>query len=306
MEQILDKVTKTLKLNSDPEYYIAFSDVHGNSQSIDLIERAQFDYPSAQLVGLGDYIDGRRNSKMVLDFLIRMKSKGAIILRGNHEQMLLDYARGFDLEHLWFFNGGKTTLRSLFGPKNLSFKAGRRLLLDSPYVDFLMSLPIMLETPSYLFLHAGVKPVANFDDLSLYHKDNGQTDLENYNEFRLWARKDYFFTRKDWNIFFAHNETGKTIVTGHTPTALVVGYFEDKRVITKAPFTKCVVKPLKYDGEAARILIDNGNHSRYPTHDGNIVVLDGKGNIIKVYDSKHTLGISWQDYAQENKAYLAH
>lgn len=26
MEQILDKVTKTLKLNSDPEYYIAFSD----------------------------------------------------------------------------------------------------------------------------------------------------------------------------------------------------------------------------------------------------------------------------------------
>lgn len=57
MEQILDKVTKTLKLNSDPEYYIAFSDTHGNSQSIDLIERAQFAYPSAQLVGLGDYIN---------------------------------------------------------------------------------------------------------------------------------------------------------------------------------------------------------------------------------------------------------
>lgn len=114
MEQILDKVTKTLKLNSDPEYYIVFSDLHGNSQSIDLIKRAQFDYPSAQLVGLGDYIDGRRNSKMVLDFLIRMKSKGAIILRGNHEQMLLDYARGFDLEHLCFFNGGKTTLFGYF------------------------------------------------------------------------------------------------------------------------------------------------------------------------------------------------
>ena len=98
------------------ENYIFISDIHGNHETLGLIEQAKKDFPYAQLVTGGDYIDGRDSVKEVLDYLIEQKSEGAIVLLGNHEQMLLNYAN--EREHqdgIWFFNGGSDTLRQLLG-----------------------------------------------------------------------------------------------------------------------------------------------------------------------------------------------
>lgn len=109
-------INNTLADDRVKENYIFISDIHGNHETLGLIEQAKKDFPYAQLVTGGDYIDGRDSVKEVLDYLIEQKSEGAIVLLGNHEQMLLNYAN--EREHqdgIWFFNGGSDTLRQLLG-----------------------------------------------------------------------------------------------------------------------------------------------------------------------------------------------
>ena len=83
-------INRTLLDDRVKENYIFISDIHGNLETLDLIKQATADFPEAQLVAGGDYVDGREHVKEVLDYLIEQKSEGAIVLLGNHEQMLLN------------------------------------------------------------------------------------------------------------------------------------------------------------------------------------------------------------------------
>ncbi len=57
------------------ENYIFISDIHGNLETLDLIKQATADFPEAQLVAGGDYVDGREHVKEVLDYLIEQKKR---------------------------------------------------------------------------------------------------------------------------------------------------------------------------------------------------------------------------------------
>lgn len=294
--------------------YIFISDIHGNKKTIDLIKTARSNYADYTLVGGGDYIDGRKDSKAVLDYLISQDN--AIILRGNHEQMLIDFTEGRDepinddigyMQPLWFANDGKTTLHSLFHYKfsNSKYKLAQTMLKNSKYYQFLKQMSIMYDTPYIIFVHAGVLPRADYDNPENY---KGIANYD-YDMYRLWARREYIYefekdipvhqytiddkTHKEVNLpVFAHNETGKTIVTGHTPTALISGIFDKThKQVSKKPFTRCNVLTIQYPNEPARIFTDNGNHSRYPKHDGNVVVIDNKGTVIDIYNYDHPNGI---------------
>lgn len=293
--------------------YIFISDIHGNKKTIDLIKTARHAYPTYTLVGGGDYIDGRKDSKAVLDYL--MSQDNAIILRGNHEQMLIDFAEGRDepinddigyMQPLWFANGGKTTLHSLFHYKfsNSKYKLAQTMLKDSKYYQFLKQMPIMYDTPNIVFVHAGVLPIKDYANPENY---KGTANYD-YDMYRLWARSEYIYkcsndipvhqytvdakNHKEVNLpVFAHNQTGKTIVTGHTPTALISGIFDKTyKQVPKKPFTHCDVLTIQYPNEPARIFTDNGNHSRYPNHDGNVVVMNNKGIIVNIYSNTHPSG----------------
>ena len=67
-------INNTLADDRVKENYIFISDIHGNHETLGLIEQAKKDFPYAQLVTGGDYIDGRDSVKEVLDYLIEQKS----------------------------------------------------------------------------------------------------------------------------------------------------------------------------------------------------------------------------------------
>ena len=77
---------------SDPLYVIP--DIHGHAEKLDhalsLIHREAG--PKAPIVFLGDYVDRGPDSRGVIQTLINGLDAGNpwIILRGNHEQMMLD------------------------------------------------------------------------------------------------------------------------------------------------------------------------------------------------------------------------
>lgn len=285
-------VNSTLIDDREKENYIFISDIHGNLETLTLIDQAQKDYPEAQLVAGGDYIDGRSHVKEVLDYLIEQKARGAIVLRGNHEQMLLNFAdKKEHQEGIWFYNSGNKTLINLFGQE-----VAAEELKGSKYYRFLNGCPIMYETPHLIFVHAGVRPDEKYNDPATYTETTYGLKFD-YDFFRIWARERYWYSDIE-NEVIAHNLTGKTIVTGHTPTAGLEGNFDDGRKLEHLAWDHCVVRALQYPGEPARVFTDGGSHSDpliYPHNDGNIVVFNNEGKIIRVYNWDNPKGTEFNE-----------
>jgi len=138
---------------------------------------------------LGDFIDKGPNSKGVIDYIMRMQATGHRVhcLRGNHEQMCLDSTRSKKRFSRWMRYGGRETLKS-FG----SFRK-----LPARYVEWMDNLPLHLETPGYLFVHAGI-------DTKIEDPLSDRRSL-------LWAR--------GWEYNFDRDWLGdRILVHGHTPT----------------------------------------------------------------------------------------
>ncbi|MBW8009191.1 metallophosphoesterase family protein [Lactobacillus helveticus] len=285
-------VNRTLEDNQKKENYIFISDIHGNLETIDLIEQAKKDYPLAQLVTGGDYIDGREHVKEVLDYLMDQKNQGAIVLLGNHEQMMLNFADGIEHQNgIWFYNGGGKTLTNIFGRTFLPEK-----VRESKYYCFLKSCPTMYDTPQIILVHAGVRPDEKYNDPATYNKEVYGLKFD-YDFYRIWAREEYWYSNQVDEII-AHNRTGKTIVTGHTPTAALEGKYNDGRKMKQLLRDDCIVRKMQYPGEPARIFTDGGSHSDpliYPHNDGNVVVLDGDGKIVRIYNWKNPQGIEFNE-----------
>ena len=108
---------QTLEANKSKKHYIFISDIHGNIETLELIKKARADYPDAQLVAGGDYLDGRWDVKPVIDYLQEAANNdNAVILKGNHEQLFLNYAQEQEYQAgIWFYNGGALSLDSLYG-----------------------------------------------------------------------------------------------------------------------------------------------------------------------------------------------
>lgn len=183
----------------EKEKYFVVGDIHGCLSK--LKELLTYHNPKTeQLVFIGDYIDRGPDSKGVLDFVMEKQKEGAWCLKGNHEQLLenaidnLSNSNFSNVDYkLWIRNGGNTTVDSFDLKKWVTNEEIYNELMK--YNPFLNSLPYYKETNNIIFVHAGVDLMAE--------------DWRNELDDMLWIR-DFFH--------YSPNNTGKTIVFGHTPT----------------------------------------------------------------------------------------
>ena len=89
---------------------LVIGDIHGGLRALlQVLERANVS-PDDKLIFLGDYVDGWSESPQVLDFLIELKTTHkCVFIRGNHDDLLLEWLRGKDNE-LWHQHGGEATI----------------------------------------------------------------------------------------------------------------------------------------------------------------------------------------------------
>ena len=142
----------------------AITDIHGCNETFRrLLADINFG-PDDELFLLGDYIDRGPDSMGTLETIWKMIDQGlnVVCLRGNHEQMLIDYADGKQSCYDW-------------SPAPGRFKFT---------VDWFRELPYYHETPGYLLVHAGL----NFD----------ATDPLADTDSMLWARGWYDKVDKEW------------------------------------------------------------------------------------------------------------
>eukprot|EP00119_Amphimedon_queenslandica_P007061 XP_011408583.1 PREDICTED: uncharacterized protein LOC105315578 [Amphimedon queenslandica] len=85
---------------------IVIGDVHGQSAAFyRLLDRLEIDFERGdRLILLGDLVDRGDDSWSMVDWYEPESS--AFVLRGNHEQMLIDAATDPEWMELWLYNGG--------------------------------------------------------------------------------------------------------------------------------------------------------------------------------------------------------
>lgn len=167
----------TLDIAAIPTY--AIGDIHGR---YDLLVKAEAailrdggQLPGRKLiVTLGDYIDRGPESAQVIGHLMEPPPDGfdRICLAGNHEIAMLDYIDGWISYDDWMQMGSAELLKSygldpdhlpLVFPTGAKLDAFIRQSLPRTHIDFMRAMPVLLETPSVIFVHAGINPKLPLD-----------------------------------------------------------------------------------------------------------------------------------------------
>lgn len=203
--------------------FVAIGDIHGCVLSAQALIKKLEPWKDRTFVFIGDYIDRGPGSRQVVDFLIDFqKNHDCIMLRGNHEQLLLD-AYNTNNTKLWLYNGGNTTLKS-YGDD----------LTDIPFEHnlFYNETRIFHDTEDYFFVHAGLPP-----EVTIKEHINSKNGQEKF----LWERSHLKADKNNWE---------KTVVFGHTP---------DARPVVKPNMigidTGCVYKKIPGMGNLTAVLL---------------------------------------------------
>jgi serine/threonine protein phosphatase 1 len=184
-------------------------DVHGRrAQLAGLLEVLPRDTNSDTLVFLGDLIDRGPDAPGVVSDVIelyRADPEHVHVIRGNHEQMMLDFID--EDSRLWLSpaTGGEQTFQQYTSsPCRLEteedFESARRKIEESvpfEHLEFFRQRPLYHEDTYALYVHAGL--------------DHGKHPRDTESHHLLWTRDEGFYKKY----------RGKPCVFGHTPTTFL-------------------------------------------------------------------------------------
>lgn len=131
-------------------------DIHGGLRALhQVLERSQITKEDT-LIFLGDFVDGWSESPQVLDFLIELdKKQTCIFIRGNHDDLLLNYLKTNSYHQEWFKHGGQSTIDCY---QMVSADERKR------HIKFLEGLKdYYLDEQNRLFIHAGFTNMNGID-----------------------------------------------------------------------------------------------------------------------------------------------
>lgn len=171
-------------------------DIHGRPLLVEqLIENVPWDLKNDKIVFLGDLIDRGNDAPAVVEIVMKLAKSNprVVVLRGNHEQMLLDCLDYGDLQWLIPENGGLATL-SAYGFELEELKDVSDIKIPEDHVAFFRSLPFYHEDEQAIYVHAGLIP--------------GEPASDTDPDVLVWTRDLDFFKGYE----------GKLCFFGHTPT----------------------------------------------------------------------------------------
>jgi serine/threonine protein phosphatase 1 len=199
------------RLSSDhfPRALYVVGDVHGRLDLLEALEEqiaahAKVVDENVWVVLVGDLVDRGPSSAQVLDHVIKPSQHRfrRLCLSGNHEQAMLEAFESAEAMEWWCRYGGIETLASYgisisqLDPGARSWQTNRSVLkahIPDEHVQFLLGLPVMIQVPGYVLVHAGMRPGVAPED---------QTDQD-----LRWYRYD---------VSGDVSETDYCVVHGHT------------------------------------------------------------------------------------------
>jgi serine/threonine protein phosphatase 1 len=186
------------------------SDIHGHYSILaEALEKAGFDkdHEDHLLVCCGDYFDRGNENMEVLKFFERLKHK--VLLRGNHEDMLLKLLKTGRLLPHHYINGTMSTLNNIFGkysvnPVDDSIDFSGKTRITDRLCEFIEETVDYYETERYVFVHGWLPENA------VTAQDCRQRPRRSWEQAR-WVK----WTEK----YSGHPPLeDKTLICGHMPT----------------------------------------------------------------------------------------
>ena len=209
---------------------LVITDIHGCFHSFQqLLEHKLQLKKEDTLYLLGDYINKGPFSKEVLDYLMQLQEGGFQLhmLRGNHEQELLNFIDGKNELDRLMSKGAKTLLKS--------FRLTHPEELPEPYHRFMRGLDYFFELPDFYLVHSG------FD----FSKDNPFVESE-----ELLNIRDYQVDLK--------KTKGRRLIHGHTPTNLskILRSLEEKNTLHYSLDAGCAYRDNPQQGHLLALDLD--------------------------------------------------
>jgi serine/threonine protein phosphatase 1 len=184
-------------------------DIHGRrAQLAALLDALPRAADSDTLIFLGDLIDRGPDAPGVVTDVLALRRENperVITLRGNHEQMMLDFIN--EDSRLWLspVTGGEQTFQQyttspLRVDTDEDLERARRLIEESvpaEHLEFFRQMPLYHEDCFALYVHAGL--------------DHGKHPRDTDAHQLLWTR----------DVEFYKKYRGKPCVFGHTPTSFL-------------------------------------------------------------------------------------
>ena len=187
----------------------AIGDIHGQHEMLlDALTRIEADGgAAARVVVLGDLVDRGPDSAAVIDTLLNGIEQGRdwIVLRGNHDQLMLDYLAFGQLMNPLVRSGRSWLHDAMGGPATLasygvdtsrlhgsSLLRAARAAIPETHVDFLSSRPLYHIEGDLLFVHAGIHPARPLE-------------LQTEDEL-IWIREPFLSYSEpfDWLVVHGH------------------------------------------------------------------------------------------------------
>lgn len=191
-------------------YIIA--DIHGHYDAmIEAIERSPFDPDEDLLISLGDIVDGGRQTRQCIDYMLTLPNH--IAIKGNHDYpWFYDWTiTGFELP-LWVHQGGYATMES--------YGYDRRNV-PKEHIDYIENaLPFWIDACNNIYVHGGFDP---------------RFDIRNQDIHEImWNRKLFQYARR--KLVPGYNK----VFIGHTTVQVIKGKHKGKfKPITFNNLTMC-------------------------------------------------------------------
>ncbi len=196
------------------------SDVHGHCTLLkEALDRAGFDKDNEEhlLICCGDYFDRGNENVEVLHFFERLQHK--VLLRGNHEDMLLKLLQTGKLLPHHYINGTMHTLENFYGkysidPVDDTIDFSGKTRITDRICEFIEETVDYYETENYVFVHGWLPENA------LTPEGRRKASREAWGKAR-WLR---------WDELYAGRRPipEKILVCGHVPT-WYAGAFDPNR-----------------------------------------------------------------------------
>ena len=175
----------------------AVGDIHGCLEELDDLLDRMSPGEDDLIVFLGDYIDRGFKPREVVERLIALSQEvPCIFLRGNHEQMFIDFLEYGGDKAMFFANGGMRTIQSYLGHDPFVSHSQVVRAIPETHKAFYAGMQWYHEDEGYLYVHAGLRP-----GVPLAQQD--RSDL-------LWIRDEFIFSPTGFE---------KKVIFGHTPFA---------------------------------------------------------------------------------------
>lgn len=134
---------------------LVIGDIHSGLKALhQVLDRSKVT-EGDRLIFLGDYVDGWSQAVETIDFLIALnKSHNCIFIRGNHDELCLDWLQEGNDNPTWFQHGGRATMASY--QNTTDEKIDEHMLFYQDLKNYFLE-------DERLFLHAGFTNLKGVD-----------------------------------------------------------------------------------------------------------------------------------------------